>query len=191
MNRQQLRTLKPWYFLVLTAVFAVLSIGELRANNEHMIKLRTNVYSADKNNDHVEEALKHLQSYVTSHMNTSLSGGSTGVYPPIQLKYTYDRLVQAESDGVAQSNNDFYTTAQKYCEAQNPGGFYGATRIGCVEDYLTTHDTKHQIAPIPDALYKFDFVSPSWSPDLAGWSIMTTILSAFLFIGSSILKRFK
>jgi hypothetical protein len=191
MNRQQFRTLKPWYFLVLTAVFVVLSIGELRANNEHMIKLRTSVYSADKNNDHVEQALKQLQSYVTSHMNTSLSGGATGVYPPIQLKYTYDRLVQAESDGVAQSNSAFYTTAQKYCEAQNPGGFYGATRIGCVEDYLTTHDTKHQVAPIPDALYKFDFVSPSWSPDLTGWSIVASILSAFGFVGSSILKRFK
>lgn len=184
------RAAKPSYFLIVAVVSLAIGIVALRLNNEHMIQLRDAVYTADKNNNNVEGALHTLQAYVISHMNTDLSGGSTGVYPPIQLKYTYDRLVQAESDSLAQSNAGFYTEAQKYCEAQNPTGFYGATRIGCVEDYLTSHDTKHQIAPIPDALYKFDFISPKWSPDLAGWSLVVACISAVLFVISFSIKRF-
>jgi hypothetical protein len=168
----------------------VVGVYSLRTNNEHMISLRDAVYAADKNNGDIEQALHKLQAYVTSHMNTNLSGGNNAVYPPIQLKYTYDRLVQTESDAVAQTNATFYTSAQKYCEAQNPEGFFGATRIGCVEDYLQTHDTKHELTPIPDALYKFSFVSPRWSPDLAGWSLFVAMLSGSLFVVSFIISRF-
>jgi hypothetical protein len=175
---------------MLAVISLAIGILALRANNEHMIALRDTVYAADKDNKDVETALKNLQHYVVTHMNTDLGGGKTGVYPPVQLKYTYDRLVQAESDALAKSNTDFYTQAQKYCEAQNPSGFFGATRIGCVQDYLTSHDTQHQIAPIPDALYKFAFISPKWSPDLAGWSLVVTAFGAVLFAISLTVKRF-
>jgi hypothetical protein len=49
--------------------------------------------------------------------------------------------------------------------------------VPCVTDYVTTHGEKANSIPV--ALYEYDFVSPSWSPDLAGWSL---ILSALLFI---------
>ncbi len=175
------RAAKPSYFLIVAVISLAIGIVALRANNEHMIKLRDAVYTADKNNDNVEVALHNLQSYVTGHMNTNLSGGNTGVYPPVQLKYTYDRLVQAESEALAQSNSALYTAAQAYCEAQRPTG-YVINRIGCVEDYLTSHDTLHQLVPIPDALYKFSFISPTWSPDLAGWSLVTAAFSGVLFV---------
>lgn len=168
---------------MIAVISLAIGIVALRANNEHMIQLRDAVYAADKNNDHVEEALRNLQAYVTRHMNTNLAGGTSGVYPPIQLKYTYDRLVQAESDAVAQSNSVLYTAAQSYCEAQRPTG-YVINRIGCVENYLTSHDTLHQVVPIPDALYKFAFISPRWSPDLAGWSLVVAGLSGILFVVS-------
>ena len=35
-------------------------------------------------------------------------------------------------------------------------------------------------APVPDSMYKFDFVSPSWSPDLAGFSLLGAALSALV-----------
>ncbi|HEY9714708.1 MAG TPA: hypothetical protein V6C72_14670, partial [Chroococcales cyanobacterium] len=85
-----------------------------------MAKLRDAVYTADKNDGDVTGALKALQVYVTNHMNTDLSSGNTSIYPPIQLKYTYDRLVQTESDQVAKANgqnSQIYTDAQHYCEA--------------------------------------------------------------------------
>lgn len=173
--------LRPSYFLIIAVMSLTIGVLALRSNNQHMVELRDAVYAADEKNDHVAEALQKLQTYVVRHMNTELSS-TTGVYPPIQLKYTYDRLVQAKSDTVAQANQSFYTAAQKYCEAQNPSGFYGATRIGCVQDYLTSHGLQQDSTQIPDALYKFDFVSPRWSPDLAGWSLVVAAVSGILFV---------
>src|SRR5689334_17699523 len=117
------RWLKPWYFLTLAAISTVICVFALRANNQHMIKLREAVYAADKNGGDVKGALKDLQAYVTSHMNTDLSAGNTSVYPPIQLKYTYDRLVQAQKDQFTQANAQLYTDAQHYCEGLNSTDF--------------------------------------------------------------------
>ena len=175
----KLRYVKPWYFLILAVISAFICVTGLRDNNEHMIKLRDAVYSADQNNTDVQGALEALQAYVIANMNTNLSAGPNPVYPPIQLKYTYDRLVQAQSDAVAQSNTQLYTVAQAYCEQQDPVDFSGHNRVPCIEQYVETHDTS--LPPIPDALYKFDFVSPLWSPDVAGWSMVIAGLSVIAF----------
>ncbi|HEX7368244.1 MAG TPA: hypothetical protein VF261_01140 [Candidatus Saccharimonadales bacterium] len=173
------RALNPWYFVVLAVVSGVICIIALRSNNEHMVRLRSAVYSADKDNGNVEQALNNLRSYVNSHMNTDLTTPD-GVYPPIQLKYTYDRLVQAESAKVAQTNSQLYTQAENYCQQQVPDGFSGRYRIPCVTQYIDDHGA--QTSAIPDALYKFDFASPAWSPDLAGWSLVVFIVSAVVAV---------
>src|SRR5205814_1935226 len=116
------------------------------------------------------------QIYVTSHMNASLSAGPNAPYPPIQLQYTYDRAVQAAGTAVNAANAKIYTDAQHYCEQQIPNGFSGRYRITCVQTYVDSHGVK--LPTIPDGLYKFDFLSPRWSPDLAGWSLIATVLSA-------------
>src|SRR5882724_4979261 len=105
----KLRLVKPWYFLGLAVVCGFLCVTALRANNEHMIKLRDAVYAADQHNGDVEMALHSIQAYVTAHLNTYLSAGPVPVYPPIQLKYTYDRLVQTQSDALAQTTHPLYT----------------------------------------------------------------------------------
>lgn len=171
---------RPLYFLAVTIVSGVVCIFALRANNEHMVKLRDAVYTADQNNTNVSQALQQLQAYVTTHMNTNLSSGNGSVYPPIQLKYTYQRLVANESAEAAQSNTQLYTQAEDYCQNQIPVGFSGRYRVPCVEQYVQSHDSS--LPTIPTALYEFDFVSPTWSPDLAGWSMLTTILSGILFL---------
>jgi hypothetical protein len=177
----KVRILKPWYFLALAVVSGVICLFALRANNQHMAKLRTAVYSADKNDTDVQAALNQLQAYVTAHMNTNLTAGNTSVYPPIQLKYTYQRLQDAQSDQLANANTDLYTDAQHYCEQQDPVDFSGHNRVPCIENYVETHDAA-QLPAIPDALYKFSFVSPTWSPDLAGWSLLVTIVFGLLFV---------
>lgn len=185
----KLRLVKPWYFLTVAIVSAVICVFALRANNQHMVKLRDAVYSADKGNTDVEAALKQLQSYVTSHMNTNLSSGTGSVYPPIQLKYTYNRLVQAQSDQLTQTNTQLYTDAQHYCEQQDPVDFSGHNRVPCIEQYVSsrTSDTV-QLPAIPNALYEFSFVSPTWSPDLAGWSLVVAALGGLLFVISYLAK---
>lgn len=181
------RRVKPWYFLVLTLVSGVICIFALRANNEHMVTLRDAVYQADKNNGDVQTALQNLQAYVTRHMNTDLSAGPNAVYPPIQLQYTYDRLVQAESAKLEQANAGLYTAAQHYCEQQDSVDFSGHNRVPCIEQYVLSHTAQGPVA-IPDDLYKFAFASPTWSPDLAGWSLLATILLAFITLISFILR---
>jgi hypothetical protein len=144
-----------------------------------MLVLRSDVYSADKNDKNVQASLDKLQSYVTSHMNTDLSAGPDPVYPPIQLKYTYQRLVQAQSNVISQSNSQLYTEAQTYCQQLNPTDFSGHNRVPCIEQYVETHSADAQ--NIPGSLYEFDFISPTWSPDLAGWSLFASIIAAILF----------
>ncbi|HVX24266.1 MAG TPA: hypothetical protein VG992_02915 [Candidatus Saccharimonadales bacterium] len=182
----KLRWLKPWYFLIVAIISSVVCVLALRANNEHMITLRDAVYAADKNNADVRGALQHLQAYVTTHMNTSLSAGPNSVYPPIQLKYTYDRLFDEESAQAAAHNKRLYTDAQNYCQTEIPVGFSGRYRVPCIEQYVKTHDS--ELPQVPQALYMFDFASPTWSPDRAGWSMVVAILSAALFVITTLIR---
>jgi preprotein translocase subunit SecF len=177
---RRFRQVKPWYFLALAIISTVVCVYALRANNEHMVKLRSQVYTADKNNGDISGALSNLQSYVTAHMNTNLSTGVTAVYPPIQLKYTYSRLVNAESQSLAAQNSSLYTQAESYCQTEVPNGFSGRYRVPCIEQYVSSHSL--QKVSINQSLYEFDFISPTWSPDLAGWSMLVAIIFGALFI---------
>src|SRR5689334_4832698 len=92
----RLKPVKTWYLLCACLVCGVICTYALRGNYVTMTHLRSAVYSADQQNTNVEIALQQLRGFVGSHMNTSLTT-SDGVYPPIQLKYTYARLQQAEA----------------------------------------------------------------------------------------------
>ena len=162
--------------LSLFIVSLIVSTLALRHNNEHMIGLRQQLYTADKNNGDVDAALNSLRSYIYRHMNTNLSSGNNAIKPPIQLKYTYQRLEAAAASKVNAANTQLYTDAENYCQVTVPNGFYGAYRIPCVQDYLSKHSLQAQPQPIPAGLYEFDFVSPSWSPDFAGWSLVVSAL---------------
>lgn len=176
----RIRPIKLWYIAVLLAGSLLLFAFGLRSNYQQMDQLRTAVYQADEQNGDTEAALQALQRYVTSHMNTSLTADSS-IYPPIQLKYTYQRL---QEQAIAQANasqGHIYSDAQSHCEAQNPADFSGRTRVPCIAEYVKNHGG---VPPqtVPESMYKFNFASPSWSPDLAGWSLVLSILLAIAFI---------
>jgi hypothetical protein len=172
---------------VIAIVSTVICVFALRANNQHMVRLRDAVYVADKDNTDVSGALHNLQAYVTAHMNTNLNNGPNAVYPPIQLKYTYDRLVQAQTG--SKTGDQLYTEAQHFCEQQNSTDISGHNRVPCIEQYVQSHGGGQAPANIPDALYKFSFISPRWSPDLAGWSLVVAAISWLFFIGTFIVNR--
>jgi hypothetical protein len=176
-----------WLFLALFLLSATTTIYALRHNNQETIKLRSAVYNADKNNGDVNAALNNLRRYVYGHMNTNLSSGGNSIKPPIQLKYTYERLQSTEQNRVNDTNAKIYTEAQTYCQQLNSTDFSGRNRVPCVQDYVTTHGTS--VNPIPAALYEFDFVSPTWSPDLAGWGLVVSSLLFILFIASFTVDR--
>lgn len=161
----------------------------LRDNNQKMIALRNNLYTADQANGDVEGALTKLRSYVYAHMNTDLSSGGNAIKPPIQLKYTYERL-QTQAQAAA-NNSQLYTEAANVCQAQIPASVSvsGRGRVSCVADYILNHGGK-QAQSIPVALYQFDFISPAWSPDLAGWSLLVAGLCFVATVFKFLAKRF-
>jgi hypothetical protein len=177
---RRLQGFRTSYFIAAIVVVAALFVYAYRQNNVGAIHLRDAVLEADKQNGDVEGALKTLRVYTYSHMNANLSGGTNNIYPPIQLKYRYDRLVQAEKDRVTAVNAKLYTEAQTYCEQQVTSRVT-INRVPCIQDYLTTHGAASERA-IPDALYKFDFASPIWSPDLAGWSLVALVFLTLVLI---------
>jgi hypothetical protein len=174
-----IRPIKAWYLLAACLTLGVIAVIALRQNYQSMTVLRDRVYVADERDEDVEKALQNLRTFVSSHMNTDLSSGS-GVYPPIQLKYTYERTVAAEKARVEATNSRVYTDAQRHCEALFPQSFSGGPRTPCIAEYVKSHGTSAQ--PILDAVYKFDFASPRWSPDLAGWSMVLAGLFLLLAI---------
>lgn len=173
-------------FLVLFVISGVVAISALRHNNQTMVQLRSEVYATDQSGGDINSALNNLRKYVYGHMNTDLSSGGNAIKPPIQLKYTYERLLEAQQQTAASSNSRIYTEAQTYCQTQVPAGFSGRGRVPCVQDYVTSHGVK--TPPIPTGLYQFDFVSPSWSPDLAGWSLVVTALMGLGFASSFLIQ---
>ena len=147
-------------FLVVFMIGVTASVYGLRQNNLTMISLREQVYSADKSGGDVSAALNDLRTYA------------------------YERLVVTERVRVEKVNAQVYADAQAYCEQQNPAG---RSRVPCVEDYVSRNSVKEKL--IPEALYKFDFISPAWSSDLAGWSLIVSSLSALAFLSTLIFDR--
>jgi len=183
-----------WAFLVLALFFGAMSVIALRHNNQTMIGLRNDLFAADKDNGDVNSALNNLRDYVYAHMNTDLSSGGNTIKPPIQLKYTYHRLVEAQQQELDSQNSQLYTQAENYCQQQDPTDYYGYYRIPCVENYLTNHGlSTANVTNIPVGLYEFDFVSPAWSPDLAGWSLVATAalltIAIFKFVSIPLKKK--
>ena len=174
----KLRKISAWYFVIAIVASTVLSIATLRHNNIVALQLRDTVIQTDEKNGDVESALRDLREHVYGHMNSNLAAPG-GAYPPVQLKYRYERLLEAEKARSSSENGVLYTEAQGYCEQLIPDG-RSLNRIECIQTYITSRGGTAEQA-IPDALYKFDFQPPVWSPDLAGWSIVLTGLLLLTF----------
>lgn len=180
--------LKAWYFLVLAVLFAVLAVQGLRSNYSKMVELREAVYVADRENGDIEGALRNLREHVYGHMNTNLSSGNNAIKPPIQLKNQYERLAAAEQDKVKSQNDQVAARAEQVCAQRFPAAGYNAPRVSCVQDYVAANAAKPD--SVPDGLYKFDFVSPRWSPDMAGISIVLSVIFFVLFLARTALEYY-
>lgn len=175
-----LRNVKPWYFLVLAAIFGMIAVAALRNNNFTALELLDNVQSVDQQNGDTEAALRELRTYMHGHMNTELSGGPNAIKPPIQLKHRFERLVQQEKQRVADINAAVAADAQRNCAGQPDFN-------GCTQQFVSSNSVIENT--IPDDLYKYDFYSPAWSPDLAGFSLLASAVSTFTFLALLITER--
>ena len=175
-------------FLIL---FICLSVYGLRQNNLEMVNLKNQLLTADKDNGNVNGDLNLLRNFIYNHMNTS-PGTKNGVYPPIQLKYTYQRLLTQAQATIAEQNTQLYTQAVSYCNSIEPNATANETSL----KQLASCEEQNYIAKplasayISSALYEFDFISPLWSPDLAGFSILISIALILAIVAIFIFEKF-
>lgn len=174
-----IKKVRAQYLLYLAVFFLVLGVLGMRQNNLHMIDLREQVYLADENGTDVEEPLRQLREYVYQHMNTDLASGNVSIKPPIQLNHQYEKLVIAEQKKADKINKQVKADGENECAKEFPAAGLNPDRINCVAKYTRDHAVKPK--QIPSELYKFDFVSPVWSADFAGLSLLAALIFFTLF----------
>jgi len=162
----------------LSLLFGLLFITGMVQNGNGAVERYEKLIAVDKAGGDAASALNELRSYIYGHMNTEIGGGQNSIYPPIQLSGTYDRLVTQEQARVDEANNNLYSKAQDYCETTGSQGFSGRNRLTCINKYIDDNGTRVQT--IDGSFYKYDFVAPRWSPDLAGFSFLGLVLFVIL-----------
>jgi hypothetical protein len=144
-----------------------------------MVERRAAVIAADEqgNDEIITQRLYDLQQYVTAHMNTDLNGGVT-------LAASYERDKQAiikQASGDQNPNGNIYGKADDFCAPKF--NVYTTAYLHCflsqLEKYPSADELKSDLTLPDDKLYTHDFVSPVWSPDFAGWSV---VLCALLLV---------
>lgn len=179
---KELQRIKTWQLLILLILMSVLTLTFLRLNNINMIERRTAVLNADKAGDvtSVRNNLYALQRFASSHMNADPG--------PIYLQGQYDRDSKKAVEATQTQNegSTVYQVADQTCKAQNPQWVaWSPQYVECVNAALAKLPSENILpkATLPDpALYRFDYVSPSWSPDFAGWSIVASGIVVIMII---------
>jgi hypothetical protein len=184
---RRVRPIRPWYFLAIAVICFGLAVYGLRQNNLKMVELRQAVTAADESGGNVEKALRDLRTYVYRHMNTDLSGGQVAIHPPVQLKARYERLMAQEAEKVKRTNEEVKSAAESICAGRHPGGGYNSPRVQCVQNHV--QENAAESGDVPEELYKFDFASPRWTPDLAGISLVLGVFFSALFVVWLVLDR--
>lgn len=185
------KLVKPWHLFLLILLFAYLSLQAYRQNSQDVIPLVSAVLEADKQGVGVDEALRELGNYMTNHMNSQISS-------PIRLENTFYRDYEAAlRDSQPTANSEIYKQAQAVCEDPNK---ILSDRALCIQEYVLNNAPPGQEItdanlPSPDQ-YTYEFITPTWSPDRAGWLmvitlLVTTIFLSRIFAGWLVLKTLK
>jgi hypothetical protein len=170
---------------MLFVVLLLASLFFLRQNNLHMITFRNLAIRADEQNKNIPLALTNLRDYIAGHMNTGM--GEDGIY----LEYSYQRAYEGTIQQASQNGTDsavIYQNADKACRAQFDMATSFSAYIKCVADKVAASGAP-KVPNIPSAdLYRFNFISPAWSPDLAGFTLLAAVLAALLLVGRVVLQ---
>ena len=180
---------KTWQLVIVFVIAAFVAATFLRLNNLGMVERRDAVVQADKRGDEraLIRSLGALQEHVSSHMNTSLQQG-------VYLQYTYERERDRVLDKASSATNNSNPNAKVYqkasieCRARWQGGVesFRNDYVQCVIDRVKTLQAGSEAVTalrLPKAdLYRHDFISPLWSPDFAGFSVLFCLLILVLII---------
>ena len=189
---KRLSQIKTWQLVVLLTMSGFISATFLRLNNVGMVERRESVENADKAGDivNLQQRLYDLQRYVSTHMNADPG--------KIALDHTYKqmydrKLKEFEEEIKNQSNNDTVSKVRAVCDARARQGGYGRVTtqadpryVSCIneewEKYPAAKVANLQFEAPSTEPYYHTFVSPIWSADYAGWSLLVTIFIAMIIV---------
>lgn len=164
------KRIKTWMLLIVALVATLGATLTLRHNNLKMVELRERVVAADKTGEGVAESLQDLNEYIFKHMNTQ-------VVRPIELVNTYNRQAQAVIQAAQQgSGRDIYAEGTAACERR---GIPLSSIAQCITEYANNNaaSVAEQKIELPDKdLFIYSFTSPAWTPDLAGFFVLITVV---------------
>ena len=181
-NLKRIERVATWQLVVLFVLSLFVAATFLRINNVGMLERRQAVYDADKQGNiyDIEDRLYALQRYTAEHMNASTGD----VY--LDKKYTRDveQLVEQSAKADAErsaASKAFLDKTYQTCRDRYPGYSLAFTQCVGAEQDRQVGDVQQTIEPIrfpSPSLYKFSYLSPAWSSDFAGWSILVSVLLA-------------
>ncbi len=170
-NIKMLQRVKTWQLLILLVIVGFLAATFLRLNNIGMIQRRDAVLAADKAGDTeaIQSRLYDLQRYASSHMNSD-----TSVF---YLEQQYRRDAQKAVDAASNTDNpngNINAKAEAVCRPQYT--VWSTAYVQCFTDELSKYppspDPAQNVTLPSTSLYRYSFVSPLWSPDFAGLSVL-------------------
>ena len=189
---KRLSQIKTWQLVILLIMSGFISATFLRLNNVGMVERRESVEHADKAGDivNLQQRLYDLQRYVSTHMNADPG--------KIALDHTYKqmydrKLKEFEEEIKNQSNNDTVSKVRAVCDARARQGGYGRATtqadpryVSCIneewEKYPAAKVANLQFEAPSTEPYYHTFVSPIWSADYAGWSLLVTIFITMIIV---------
>lgn len=181
-NIRELQRVKTWQLVILLILAIFVAATFLRLNNIGMVERRTAVTTADQvgNSEVTINRLYDLQRYVSAHMNADMGKG-------LYLEASYKRDYQAAIDAAASDGNpngNIYKKAQQVCAPQFIR--YSYAYLECTTGELAkypaaSNPTSTVKVPLADT-YLHVYVSPLWSPDFAGWSVVVCLVIGLMII---------
>lgn len=181
-NMRRLQRVRTWQLVIILIIVGFISATFLRLNNIGMIERRSAVMAADESGDTkaLQDRLYDLQRYVSAHMNTSMGKG-------VYLISSYKRDSQTAYDNALNESNingNIYKKVQDVCRPRFSR--WSGAYVQCVRDELAKYpDSKNLTSSVnwPRAdMYLHVFISPLWSSDFAGWSVIVFIVILVLII---------
>ncbi|NCU37638.1 hypothetical protein EOL96_01050 [Candidatus Saccharibacteria bacterium] len=189
---KQLQAVKTWQLVIVLILMLFVSATFLRLNNTGMIERKNAVVAADKtgNIEDIQSRIYDLQRYAAAHMNAD-----TGVFY-LQEQYNRDVKEQAleASNGGSERALEIRKAADAVCQPLFSG--WSPAYVRCYVNELNKHSADEinsaQLQLPSSAQYRYSFVSPLWSPDFAGWSLLVSaaivLMIVFRLLGLGVLR---
>ena len=191
--------IKTWWLLLLLVPLLFVDATLLRINHIRMTELRDAVLAADEAEDDEEIArtLEELKKFVFSNIVVNVvddNGAQRIVFGtgPFYLEHQYIRaanaaLEKAENEFASDTNpnGNIYAAASAVCQPQaiaTGWTWSDSNYINCmmteIQKYPSADELQDQVvASLPSTeLYRKNYASPVWTPSLAGFLLLLTLL---------------